>query len=93
MPSFSTPIGSLSGEAPNRPLPARPERDVRVVLGSQVVVAHQTFAGIVFIAVARVVHARPFIAAIPRIGITRISSSRIGHGSLRSLAAAVWVVP
>jgi hypothetical protein len=32
----------LIGEAPNRPLPARPERDVRVVLGSQIVVAHQT---------------------------------------------------
>ena len=63
-----------------------------LVAARQVEVAHQAVPRIVFIPVARVVHARPFVAAIPRVVFARITPSSIGHRSLRCLRAAVWVV-
>ena len=62
------------------------------VAARQVDVAHQGLAAIVWIQVAHVVHTRPIVAAIPRVVVARITPSSIGHGSLRCLRAAVWVV-
>jgi hypothetical protein len=54
-----------------------------LVAARQVEVAHQTVAWIVLIPVARVVYARPVVAAIPRVEFARITPSSIGHRSLR----------
>ena len=53
-----------------------------LVAARQVEVAHQAVARIVFIPVARVVHARPFVAGIPRVVFARITPSSIRHRSL-----------
>lgn len=55
----------------------------------QVEIAHQAFQRIVFIPVARVVHARPFVAAIPRVVFARITRRASDMAALRCLSAAV----
>jgi hypothetical protein len=53
-----------------------------LVTARQVEVVHQPVARIVVVPVALVIHARPFVNAIPRTAFARITSS-IGHHSVR----------
>jgi hypothetical protein len=53
-----------------------------LVTARQVEIAHQAIPRIVFIAVARVIHAWPFIAAIPRVVSAWIGPSGVGHRPL-----------
>jgi hypothetical protein len=51
-----------------------------LIAARYVEVAHYGLTRIVFIPVARIVHARPLITAIPRVVFARITPSSIGHG-------------
>jgi hypothetical protein len=57
------------------------DNQLSLVATRQVEVAHKGFPRIVFITVAWVVHARPFVAAIPRVILARIVPSSVGHRS------------
>src|SRR5262249_39848485 len=59
-----------------------------LIAAREVKVAHQRGPRIVLVPVARVVHARPFVAAIAR--VAWIIPSSIGHGFLRCMRS--WVV-
>jgi hypothetical protein len=61
-----------------------------LITARQVEVAHQAITWVAFIAVARVVHARPIVAGITRVVFARITPSGIGHGTLRCMLS--WVV-
>jgi len=64
-----------------------------LVATRQVQVAHQAIARILIVSLARGVHARPLITAIPSLVIARITPSSIGHRSLRCLRVAVLGCP
>jgi hypothetical protein len=59
-----------------------------LVTARQVQIAHQAIARSLVITVACVVHARQFVAEIPRIVLARIIPSSVGHRSSLGGAAA-----